>query len=110
MAGDVFDQDMPELLSGFGMPDGITSDMAPATTGARTVDHYRSVELAEQGLALAENLVKKGGFYLCKVFDGPDLPVFRKRCGLNFSSVKVVKPKSSRPESVELFLLCLKRK
>lgn len=110
MEGDVFEIDVGRILAAFGAPDGIMSDMAPATTGAKRVDHYRSIELAHQGLMLAQELVKPGGFYLCKVFDGPDLPEFRKFCSQTFSRVKVVKPKSSRAESVELFLLCQNRK
>jgi 23S rRNA (uridine2552-2'-O)-methyltransferase len=59
---------------------------------------------------LAGELLKPGGTFFCKVFQGEDLPSFRDKCRESFRSVRVVKPKSSRPESVELFLLCIDRK
>ncbi|MBW2164029.1 MAG: RlmE family RNA methyltransferase [Deltaproteobacteria bacterium] len=86
--------------------DVVLSDMAPKTTGRKDVDHFRSVALAERALVLAKELLKSGGTFFCKVFQGEDLPSFRDNCKKSFRSVRVVKPKSSRPESVELFLLC----
>ncbi|HID97730.1 MAG TPA: RlmE family RNA methyltransferase [Thermodesulfobacteriaceae bacterium] len=86
--------------------DVVLSDMAPKTTGRRDVDHYRSVELAERALFLAEELLARRGTFFCKIFQGEDLPAFRDRCREQFDSVRMVKPKSSRPESVEVFLLC----
>jgi len=88
----------------------VLSDMAPKTTGRKDVDHFRSVALAERALVLARELLKPGGTFFCKVFQGEDFPSFRNDCRESFRSVRVVKPKSSRPESVELFLLCTDKK
>lgn len=107
---DVFDLDADEIKQSYGSFNGVISDMAPATTGARDVDHYRSMELAEQGLKIALQLLKPDGVYLCKVFDGQDLQAFRQTCFNYFNKVKNVKPKSSRSESFELFVLCLDKK
>ncbi len=90
--------------------DIVLSDMAPATTGRKDVDHLRSIALAEKALDLADALLPVGGTFLCKVFQGEDLDQFRKSCLDRFSSVRLVKPKSSRKESVEIFVLCSNRR
>ncbi|MBW1671154.1 MAG: RlmE family RNA methyltransferase [Deltaproteobacteria bacterium] len=90
--------------------DVMLSDMAPKTTGRKDVDHFRSVALAERALDLAGELLKPGGTLFCKIFQGKDFPSFRDKCRESFSSVRVIKPKSSRPESVEIFLLCTDKK
>jgi len=103
---DVYDLKASKLREISPYFDVVLSDMAPKTTGRKDVDHFRSVALAERALVLAKELLKSGGTFFCKVFQGEDLPFFRDNCRKSFRSVRVVKPKSSRPESVELFLLC----
>ena len=107
---DVYDLKLSELREISPYFDVVLSDMAPRTTGRKDVDHLRSIALAERALVLAGELLKPGGTFFCKVFQGEDLPFFREKCKERFRSVRVVKPKSSRPESVELFLLCIDRK
>jgi len=107
---DVYDLKVSELREISPYFDVVLSDMAPKTTGRKDVDHFRSIALAERALVLARELLKPGGTFFCKVFQGEDFPSFRDNCRESFRSVRVVKPKSSRPESVELFLLCTGRK
>ena len=107
---DVYDLKVSELREISPYFDVVLSDMAPKTTGRKDVDHLRSIALAERALVLATELLKPGGTFFCKVFQGEDFPSFRDNCRKSFRSVRVVKPKSSRPESVELFLLCMGRK
>jgi 23S rRNA (uridine2552-2'-O)-methyltransferase len=107
---DVYDLKASKLREISPYFDVILSDMAPKTTGRKDVDHFMSVALAERALVLAGELLKPGGTFFCKVFQGEDFPSFRDKCKESFRSVRVVKPKSSRPESVELFLLCIGRK
>jgi 23S rRNA (uridine2552-2'-O)-methyltransferase len=107
---DVYDLKLSELREISHYFDVVLSDMAPKTTGRKDVDHFRSITLAERALVLARELLKPGGTFFCKVFQGEDFSFFRDNCKESFSSVRVVKPKSSRPESVELFLLCTSRK
>ncbi len=107
---DVYDLKVSELREISPYFDVVLSDMAPKTTGRKDVDHLRSIALAERALVLATELLKPGGTFFCKVFQGEDFPSFRDNCRKSFRSVRVVKPKSSRPESVELFLLCIGRK
>jgi len=107
---DVYDLKVSELREISPYFDVVLSDMAPKTTGRKDVDHFRSIALAERALVLARELLKPGGTFFCKVFQGEDFPSFRNDCRESFRSVRVVKPKSSRPESVELFLLCTSKK
>ncbi len=104
---DVFKVSPKELLEKLGNNkkfDVVLSDMAPNTTGRKDVDHLRSIALAEAALLLCKDTLKYGGSFFCKVFEGSDLPNFRRICQSQFKTLRVFKPKSSRPESVEIFL------
>ena len=107
---DVYDLKLSELREISPYFAVVLSDMAPKTTGRKDVDHFRSVALAERALVLARELLKPGGTFFCKVFQGEDFPSFLDDCRESFRSVRVVKPKSSRPESVEMFILCTSKK
>lgn len=88
----------------------ILSDMAPKTSGHRELDHMRSMALVEQALNTAMRLLTREGTFFCKVFQGKDLPAFVEQCKKAFDVVKLIKPKGSRSESVEIFVLCSKKK
>ncbi len=92
-----------ELLSEYGRFNCLLSDMAPNTTGRKDVDHYRSIGLAQIAMDMAGHLLTPSGAVFLKVFQGPDLNDFRKNAIAIFKKVRVFKPKSSRPESVEIF-------
>ncbi len=85
--------------------DGLISDMAPKTTGNKGLDHLRSIALAEKALLLATAILKPDGIFFCKVFQGAEFNGFLASCRSAFREVKVFKPKSSRKESVEVFIL-----
>ncbi|NIA08994.1 MAG: 50S rRNA methyltransferase [Nitrospiraceae bacterium] len=106
LQGDVYDLGPPDLIKVSPLFDVVLSDMAPKTTGRRDVDHFRSIALAERALFFAQEMLRPGGTFFCKVFQGTDFPSFLARCRSIFKSARVIKPKSSRPESVEIFLLC----
>ena len=86
----------------------IVSDLAPGTSGNRWVDAQRSLDLVNTTLSLAEVLLLNGGHYMCKIFQGEDFPAFVKKVEKRFAMVKVIKPKSSRVESREVFVLAMK--
>jgi len=88
----------------------LVSDLAPATSGNRWTDAQRSFDLVNTTLSLAEILLLNGGHYMCKVFQGEDFPAFVKKVEKHFGMVKVLKPKSSRVESREVFVLGMKYK
>ena len=79
--------------------------MAPDTTGIRATDQARSAGLVEEALGRAERLLAPLGAFVAKVFQSPDVPRIRSRMAARFSDVQLVKPKSSRDESTELYLV-----
>jgi 23S rRNA (uridine2552-2'-O)-methyltransferase len=87
--------------------DVLLSDMAPRTTGNKWADQQHSLALSRRVLAIAMELLKNGGNLYCKVFEGEDFKQFVDESRPFFRMVKIVKPKSSRPESREVFVLGL---
>ena len=88
-----------------GDPDIILSDMAAPTTGHRRTDHLRTMHLCEVAADFALRVLKPGGHFLTKTFQGGtenELLAMLKR---HFTSVHHVKPPASREDSVELYLL-----
>ncbi len=83
----------------------LLSDIAPRTTGNKWVDQQHSLTLARRVLELAVELLEKGGSFYVKVFEGEDFKSFVDAVRENFKMVKIVKPKSSRRESREIFIL-----
>ncbi|WP_448873990.1 SAM-dependent methyltransferase [Desulfobulbus propionicus] len=83
----------------------VLSDMAPRTTGSQYADHQHSLRLVRRVLELSALFLHENGTLYCKVFQGEDFPEFLRECKPLFTTVKVVKPKSSRLESREVFIL-----
>lgn len=86
--------------------DAILSDMAPDTTGDPSGDHFVSVRLCQTLLDRCSAWLRRGGALVMKVFEGADYPVLLKRAGSLFDEAKGFKPKASRPESVEMYVVC----
>jgi 23S rRNA (uridine2552-2'-O)-methyltransferase len=110
VVGDVFTV-TPEALRGelVGF-DLVLSDLGPDTTGVRHVDQARSEGLFERALELAETLLAPGGHFVGKLFQGPDFPRLTKRCREGFAEVKAVKPAGSRKDSIEQYIVALRRR
>ncbi|RJQ55876.1 MAG: RlmE family RNA methyltransferase, partial [Desulfobacteraceae bacterium] len=90
--GDIFSLD-DQLLEAIGEGyDGVLSDMAPSTTGNRIVDAAKSFELSSAALSLAGKRLVPGGFFLCKIFQGPDFETFRNLLKERFKQHKIFKP------------------
>jgi len=88
-----------------GEPDVVLSDMAAPTTGHRRTDHIRTMHLAEVAADFALAVLKPGGHFLTKTFQGGTEAALLDLLKRNFRSVHHVKPPASRDESVELYLL-----
>lgn len=88
----------------------VISDIAPKTSGNRFSDHQQSMRLVRQSLELAERLLVERGHFLCKVFQGEDMPGFVADLKQRFGFIKVIKPQSSRKESREVFVLAMEYK
>ncbi len=103
---DVFElEDRDFKILGIEKFDVLLSDMAPKTTGDKFGDHVRSVRLAEKALEIAKNYLKEGGSFVVKVFEGEKISSLKKQIEKCFKSVKFFKPKSSRKESKEIFII-----
>lgn len=85
--------------------DLVLSDMAPNISGTRAMDQPRSMALIEEALLFAEEVLKPGGSLLAKAFQGEGLDEFVRQLGGRFGTVKRIKPKASRAESREIYLL-----
>lgn len=83
----------------------VLSDMAAATTGHRQTDHLRIIGLAEEALDFAVRVLSPGGAYLAKVFQGGSEKSLLDILKRDFSTVRHIKPKASRAESPELYVL-----
>lgn len=90
---------------GEGGADLVISDMAPNITGTRVVDQPRSMYLVELALDAARRLLKPGGDFVCKIFQGEGFDEFVRAARNSFERVKVIKPKASRPGSREVYLV-----
>jgi len=88
-----------------GPADVVLSDMAAPTTGHRATDHLRTTALMEIALAAAEDVLKPGGVFVGKAFQGGAASELLQRLKKSFTSVKHVKPPASRSQSVELYLV-----
>jgi len=88
-----------------GPPDVVLSDMAPNTVGHRRTDHLRIVGLLEAALEFAVEVLKPGGAFVAKAFQGGETAGLVAELKRRFVQVKNVKPKASRAESSELYLV-----
>ncbi|EPZ50287.1 SAM-dependent methyltransferase [Halobacteriovorax sp. GFR7] len=85
--------------------DVVISDMAPNTTGVRSVDQLRSLNLIEQVFAHLDVFLRKDGNFVIKVFDGHEAQVFLKSQRSIFKEFHFLKPKSTRSVSKEFFVI-----
>lgn len=85
--------------------DVVLSDMSPRISGAYATDHARSVALVLDGWALARRVLKPGGRWVAKVFDGDLLASAEAEMRPSFARWARTKPPASREQSSELYLL-----
>ena len=88
-----------------GEPDVVLSDMAAPTTGHKRTDHIRTMHLCEVAADFALSVLKPGGHFLAKTFQGGTENALLDSLKRGFKSVHHVKPPASRDESVERYLL-----
>jgi len=87
--------------------DVIVSDISPNTTGMKTVDHLRIMFVLEIEVEFVVKNLKENGSFVAKVFQGEGLEEQIKKLKSIFNDVKIFKPKASRKESKEVYLICL---
>jgi 23S rRNA (uridine2552-2'-O)-methyltransferase len=90
-----------------GEADVVLTDMAAPTTGNRATDRLRTAALFESALDVAEAVLKPGGAFVGKIFQGGVAPDLLARLKQEFRNVRHAKPAASRAESVELYVVAL---
>ncbi len=88
-----------------GLADIVLSDMAPSTTGHAATDHLRIVALAEDALAVASQILKPGGAFVAKVFQGGAEGALLAALKRDFAKLRHAKPPASRAESAETYVV-----
>ncbi|MBN2096010.1 RlmE family RNA methyltransferase [Candidatus Peregrinibacteria bacterium] len=106
MVGDILDDNIYHQL-GIGRFDVITSDLAPSTSGIKSLDAGRSFQLNEQVLKVAERYLKPGGHVVMKAFPGAEHDTLLKKAKGLFKTIKVFKPEAVRRSSREVYLVGL---
>ena len=107
LCGDVRDPATPAMLDAAlgGLADIVLSDMAPPTIGHAATDHLRIVALAEDAFAFAATVLKPGGAFAAKVFQGGAEGQLLAALKRDFVELRHVKPPSSRAESAETYVV-----
>ncbi len=106
--GDIFEETFLEtLIAAHGPFDLVLSDMAPSTSGIRSADSARSELLFERAVQVAARVLRPGGHFLGKIFQGSEFHALLLGVKRAFSRVKVVKPSASRKESKEIYILAM---
>jgi 23S rRNA (uridine2552-2'-O)-methyltransferase len=106
---DVLSLDVQWLREEVGARELVISDLAPATSGIAVTDTSRSMELARRALEIALAVLKKGGHFLCKVFEGQEVKAFRTELAEHFARVQTLRPSAVRKASREIYLLAMNR-
>jgi 23S rRNA (uridine2552-2'-O)-methyltransferase len=93
-----------EILSS-NQADVVISDMSPDISGNYSVDQARSIYLSQQALLTCEILLKQGGNFVCKVFEGEDITELTDSIKLIFKDVRKYSPPASRKSSSEIYII-----
>ena len=92
-------------IAGERKADVILSDMSPNISGSYSIDQARSVFLCEKALDTTKILLRSGGFFVCKIFEGEDLKDFLTKVESIFKVVKQFTPAASRKSSSEVYII-----
>jgi len=88
--------------------DVVMSDMAVNTTGIKNIDSIQTGELCKEAMFFAKDLLNDNGYFISKIFMGGTFNEIVAEGKKYFREVKVFKPKSSRKDSKESFIICSK--
>ncbi|MDP2735027.1 MAG: RlmE family RNA methyltransferase [bacterium] len=101
----VMDFNAQDALQYMGVCDAVVSDMAPFTSGVKGLDAERSLALSFRALEIARGTLKKGGSFVCKVLEGEGFREFVKAARRDFLALELAKPRASKKESRELYVV-----
>ena len=86
--------------------DVVMSDMAINTTGIKNIDSIQTGELCKEAMTFSKDVISNNGFFISKIFMGGSFNEIVALSKKIFKEVKVFKPKSSRKDSKESFIIC----
>lgn len=105
--GDLFEEDtLEKILNISGSYDVVVSDAAPNTSGQKFADHANSIELVKNIYDFSRKVLKNNGNFIAKLFDGEDTKNFVDELKKSFKKVSIYRPKSTRKNSFEIYLIC----
>ena len=107
---DIFEDKTLQMINFFFKTkiDLVLSDMSPNASGNKSVDHLKIISLADKVLELSKELLKNDKYLVIKIFQGGAQGLLLENLKKNFTSIKYFKPKASRKESAETYLICKK--
>ena len=97
-------QKIKELLTD--KSDIVMSDMAVNTTGIKNIDSIQTGELCKEAMIFSQDIISNNGFFISKIFMGGSFNEIVQLGKKIFKEVKIFKPKSSRKDSKESFIIC----
>ena len=112
LKNDIFDNEIFEKINNFfegKKIDLILSDMSPNASGNKNVDHLRIVSIIEKVLDISDYFLSKNGFLIAKIFQGGAQGDLVQKMRETLSLIKYFKPKASRSESPETYLIAKKK-
>ena len=106
--GDFTEDETQQKIKEFlvGKSDVVMSDMAVNTTGIKNIDSIQTGELCKEAMIFSKDIISNGGFFVSKIFMGGSFNEIVQLGKKIFKEVKVFKPKSSRKDSKESFIIC----
>jgi len=108
VAGDMTSKDtVDRVLSLIDRADVVISDMSPKLSGNYTMDQARSVYLVSHALDFAHTVLRPGGSFVAKVFEGEDFPGLRDSIRTRFRRFKLFSPEASRNSSSEIYVVAM---
>lgn len=107
LVGDITSEDTLQEIREFfqGKVDVILSDMAPDVSGVWDLDQFRQIHLARITLVVADEILRRDGWLVVKTFQGSEHEKYVHEVREMFERVKIVKPKASRKQSAEIYLV-----
>jgi 23S rRNA (uridine2552-2'-O)-methyltransferase len=111
--GDAFDENLIESTAktyNIEKFDIVMSDMAPKTSGVRLNDQKRSYDLSVQALDVANKYLKKGGNFIVKFFQSEFFEEYLNQVKSNFQKIEILRPKSTRKNSFEIFIIGISKR
>lgn len=104
--GDITEQEtVNKVLEASDTYDCVISDAAPNTSGSKLLDHVNSVDLVRLIYYFTKKVLKKGGNFTCKVFEGEDRDALVKEIKKDFEFSKMLRPEATRKASFEMYIV-----